>query len=558
MQPAPALTGTLLAVLSLTCAYAAAAPAAQGPCGVHPFSLGAAPPPSERLVVASDGEHVAAVQPATLSSPIKVRVLRRDSLTGAMALDTELTDAAWPQAAPRPRLAVDRGVLAAAFPGLGTWFYRRGAAGWSLEDVLPDVQPTQDGGHFLFGDTYFAATDTGIAVAERNPGTGTWTRTATLQPSGGFGPDYGFDIDFDGRLLAVGAPLNRRVDLFARTPAGTAWWQVDSLTPNNTQLFGFGTNVEVEDLVVIVGPAATSPLLSIGVYRYMPTLGSWRLTEQILPPFPLTGPHQFSKSLQYSRGTLAISAPGLPLGSQRSGRITLFKEEPFTRLFRLEALVDGTSFGPAATGMGFGDRMFLRDGLLIASRVDGGNAYTAHLPGTTDCNLDGTADICQIRSGATYDDNHNGFPDTCELSGQRYCSPNVPNSSGEAARLGIFGPPRVLLFYMEFHVGGLPEGALAYMLASRSSQAVTNPAQWLGDLCVGGTAPISRGLGGIRAADRDGRYFFSHNRPVIPFGSGLAPILPGETWHFQCWYQDPAAVPRSNFSDAVAVTFTFL
>ena len=34
--------------------------------------------------------------------------------------------------------------------------------------------------------------------------------------------------------------------------------------------------------------------------------------------------------------------------------------------------------------------------------------------------------------------------------------------------------------------------------------------------------------------------------------------FPGSTWNFQCWYLDAAMVPRSNFSDAIAVTFTFL
>ncbi len=545
-------SATLLPLVLL----AAPLSATQDPCGVQSFLLGAIPPADERLAVASDGDHIAVVRNHLPGVPTRVRVLRRNAATGNFSLDTELGELSWPPFTPLPRLDVDRGALAAVIPGYGTWIYRQGAQGWSLEQELPDLQPSEHGALRLFGDTLFVATDTGVAIVERGASTGTWSRTATLTTTGGTGGDFGFDIDFDGRLLAIGAPTENAVDLFIRDTAGT-WRQLDRLEPDSANTTGFGTNVEVEDLVVIVGSSVTSADRTIRVFRrHTATSGTWGVSDRVPVPIGMTTGSQFGRALQYSRGTLAVSAPLHPVGG--SGRILLFREQPLSRLFRPEAAIYGANFPLVSGGLRFGARMFLRDGLLLASYSENENSFSAHVPGTTDCDLDGTADICQIRGGAAFDDNHNGFLDTCELSGQRYCSPNVPNSSGVAARLGIFGFPRVLLFSMEFHVGGLPEGALAYMLASRASQAVANPAQWLGDLCVGGSAPISRGLGGIRSADRDGRYFFSHNRPVIPFGAGLAPILPGDTWHFQCWYQDPAAVPRSNFSDAVAVTFTFL
>jgi hypothetical protein len=32
-------------------------------------------------------------------------------------------------------------------------------------------------------------------------------------------------------------------------------------------------------------------------------------------------------------------------------------------------------------------------------------------------------------------------------------------------------------------------------------------------------------------------------------------VLPGETWHFQCWYRDKNPGPTSNTTDAVACKF---
>ena len=80
---------------------------------------------------------------------------------------------------------------------------------------------------------------------------------------------------------------------------------------------------------------------------------------------------------------------------------------------------------------------------------------------------------------------------------------------------------------------------------------------WNGSLCLGG-APIALSVGGPRVAGVDGAFVVNYNRPLLPVGAGLVPVLPGQTWNFQCWYQDQGVTPASSYSDAVAVTFTFL
>ena len=58
-------------------------------------------------------------------------------------------------------------------------------------------------------------------------------------------------------------------------------------------------------------------------------------------------------------------------------------------------------------------------------------------------------------------------------------------------------------------------------------------------------------------ADRDGRARVLSNRAVVPDGmGGLIPLLPGDTWYFQYWYQDSATMPSGAYSDAIEVTFT--
>ena len=42
----------------------------------------------------------------------------------------------------------------------------------------------------------------------------------------------------------------------------------------------------------------------------------------------------------------------------------------------------------------------------------------------------------------------------------------------------------------------------------------------------------------------------------MPTPVGAQAVLPGDTWHFQCWYRDANPGVTSNFSDGLSITFT--
>jgi hypothetical protein len=41
----------------------------------------------------------------------------------------------------------------------------------------------------------------------------------------------------------------------------------------------------------------------------------------------------------------------------------------------------------------------------------------------------------------------------------------------------------------------------------------------------------------------------------MPTPTGLVPVAPGETWHFQAWYRDANPGATSNLTDNHSVTF---
>lgn len=130
-----------------------------------------------------------------------------------------------------------------------------------------------------------------------------------------------------------------------------------------------------------------------------------------------------------------------------------------------------------------------------------------------------------------------------------YCA-GTENSTGEVARLGAHGSPRVADGRdVEILGNGLPAGSYAVMFASRVPTMVPNPGGALGNLCVGGALSRSRPL--TVSAFGAARVWLSE----ILAGTGSAPTV-GDTWRFQCWYRDhDVSGPISRLSNAVAMDF---
>jgi hypothetical protein len=137
--------------------------------------------------------------------------------------------------------------------------------------------------------------------------------------------------------------------------------------------------------------------------------------------------------------------------------------------------------------------------------------------------------------------------------GTSYCTPN-PNSRGLTGIQTVLGSSVVAQNAMTLVASRLPLSAFGYFLASRTQGFVANAGGSQGNLCLGGA--VGRFNGNIFNSGASGSGTLQVDLHRIPSPSGLVSVLPGETWHFQCWHRDTlAGSSTSNFTDAVSVTF---
>ncbi|MCP3920932.1 MAG: hypothetical protein GY711_35840 [bacterium] len=134
--------------------------------------------------------------------------------------------------------------------------------------------------------------------------------------------------------------------------------------------------------------------------------------------------------------------------------------------------------------------------------------------------------------------------------GSSYCAASM-NSGGESARIEAFGCTDLTASgELTLSADRLPEGQFGYFLAGQT-QGVFQPPGSQGLLCISGnigrfnlSGEIIQGSTGTLQVDLS----------TIPVNPPTA-VLPGDTWHFQCWFRDNNPGPTSNFTDAVSVTF---
>lgn len=144
-----------------------------------------------------------------------------------------------------------------------------------------------------------------------------------------------------------------------------------------------------------------------------------------------------------------------------------------------------------------------------------------------------------------------GVIDRAAMSiGTSYCGPAVPNSSGQPARIRAIGSDVVALASLSLKAIDLPHDQFGYFLGSMTEGFVAQPGGSSGNLCLGGE--IGRFVSQVGNSGPCGCMDitvdpFAFEVPVSP----PAPILPGETWRFQCWFRDVEVAPTSNFTDGV-------
>ena len=195
------------------------------------------------------------------------------------------------------------------------------------------------------------------------------------------------------------------------------------------------------------------------------------------------------------------------------------------------------------------------DGTLLArfSNPDSPPGYGAAVAAVGDFDGDGLADfaIAEPEFGS-YGGRvriHSG----CTALGVMTCGPAVPNSTGLPARMRAFGTGAVSKNVLHLSVADLPAERKVLFLTSQTQGFVQNPGGSQGDLCLGGV--LGRFSQQVQQSDTNGSAVIQIDLRDMPPPLKHA-VLPGETRHFQAWYRDFDPTKTSNFSDALAVTFS--
>jgi len=133
--------------------------------------------------------------------------------------------------------------------------------------------------------------------------------------------------------------------------------------------------------------------------------------------------------------------------------------------------------------------------------------------------------------------------------GQTYCSPGLPNSTGQPGNLHALGSRFVANNNLTLIAEQLPLNQFGYFIASQTSGLVVTPGQTLGNLCVLGN--VARFNAQVQNSGTTGTFQVQIDLTAVPMNP-VAPVLAGETWHFQTWHRDGSF---SNFTNAVRIAY---
>ncbi len=143
-----------------------------------------------------------------------------------------------------------------------------------------------------------------------------------------------------------------------------------------------------------------------------------------------------------------------------------------------------------------------------------------------------------------------------DLTDVRYCSPAVPNMTGEPARISVFRGQGAFFNTYVLQANDLPTSATTLFLTSKVQGFQPVVPGSIGTLCLGGAIGRFVGPGQIQTSSADGAVRLEASRSMTPQPGGFESAAAGSLWFYQAWYRDSqggAAV--SNFTDAVALRF---
>lgn len=275
--------------------------------------------------------------------------------------------------------------------------------------------------------------DTGAAYVFRcddndtpdDPMDDSWFRGDKLLADDGEAADlFGESVSLDGDVALVGAPRDDdngedsgSAYVFRRDDNGTpddpnddSWFQEDKLLPADGAAGDyFGESVAISGDRALIGA-----FFADSAYVFRLDGGDNWLEEQKLTASDSAGGEYFGISVSLDGDIVAIGAQLEDDSDGESGSAYVFwrDDTSWVEAAKLTAS-DGTD------GDYFGRSVSVSAGLALVGApgddYSSGSAYVFH--GLSDCQPNGTLDICDIENGDSQDDNGNGIPDECECSG---------------------------------------------------------------------------------------------------------------------------------------------
>jgi hypothetical protein len=142
------------------------------------------------------------------------------------------------------------------------------------------------------------------------------------------------------------------------------------------------------------------------------------------------------------------------------------------------------------------------------------------------------------------------------LTLSRYCTPSIPNSTGQAGVMDATGSSSVTSNDVTLIAAQLSQSSIGYFLTSRIQGLVIGFGGSQGNLCLAGSIGPYSGPGQVRNSGATGSFSLAIDLTTMPQPTGGVAVQSGETWHFQAWHRDAlGGIATSNFTDAISISF---
>lgn len=139
--------------------------------------------------------------------------------------------------------------------------------------------------------------------------------------------------------------------------------------------------------------------------------------------------------------------------------------------------------------------------------------------------------------------------------GLSYCGPANPHSGGFSAAARLIGSSIVWANDLTVEAYDLPPQRFGFFITSEDAGFVANPGGSAGNLCLGGAIGRYIQPGEIQQSGASGVFSLDLDLPATPgLGGIIAPMIAGQTRHFQAWFRDVTPTGYSNFSSGVMLT----